>query len=355
MFTVVRTIHRCSYLVGCRTYRAELGLLHSAMVDKNAVRLPRLYGHTAAAQQEIDEIISDRKHLIVKFSNEKSASFNSLWLRHHCQCTECVQPHSGQKLVNPLTFPINLTLKDSAVKDGLVTLKWNEDDHVAQIPLEYLLENQYSPEARKTQDDIRDVSYLMGPDVPTVECDEVMNSQEGLLSWLVALNEFGAAVVKKCPKKKGFLDKIVPRITNIMPTIYGHNFVVEDTDRPVNVAYSNIRLDLHMDLIYYESAPGLQFLHCIKFNEDVQGGESELLDSFLVADEMRKNFPQHFRALCEIPATFQKIHYERDNPVSMRYRKPHFEANEFDKTPGHTALQPAHSKPTGQSCEAHSL
>lgn len=41
-------------------------------------------------------------------------------------------------------------------------------------------------------------------------------------------------------------------------------FDVVSTPSPINVAYSPVGLDFHMDLIYYESAPGLQLLHCLK-------------------------------------------------------------------------------------------
>jgi hypothetical protein len=58
----------------------------------------------------------------------------------------------------------------------------------------------------------------------------------------------------------------------------------QDTKDPINIAYSNAGLDLHMDLAYLESPPGLQLLHCLQFDEDIQGGLSQLLDGFRVAE-----------------------------------------------------------------------
>jgi Taurine catabolism dioxygenase TauD, TfdA family len=55
-------------------------------------------------------------------------------------------------------------------------------------------------------------------------------------------------------------------------------------DDPINVAYSNLGLDLHIDLAYYESPPGLQLLHCLQFDDDVVGGLSQLLDGYRVAE-----------------------------------------------------------------------
>ena len=43
----------------------------------------------------------------------------------------------------------------------------------------------------------------------------------------------------------------------------------------------------------------------------MEGGESLFLDSFHVAEELRKQFPEQFENLVRIPGTFQKIHFER--------------------------------------------
>lgn len=66
-----------------------------------------------------------------------------------------------------------------------------------------------------------------------------------------------------------------------------------------------------MDLVYYESPPGLQLLHCLRNDDDIIGGESILLDAYHVLEEMRAQHPTEFHTLTKIPATFQKIHHKR--------------------------------------------
>lgn len=51
-----------------------------------------------------------------------------------------------------------------------------------------------------------------------------------------------------------------------------------------------------------------------RFDPEVEGGESLFLDSFHVAEEFRKQFPEDFDNLVRIPGTFQKIHFERYLP-----------------------------------------
>ena len=43
----------------------------------------------------------------------------------------------------------------------------------------------------------------------------------------------------------------------------------------------------------------------------MNGGESILLDAYPVMEELRQKHPEHFATLARVPATFQKVHYER--------------------------------------------
>ena len=48
-----------------------------------------------------------------------------------------------------------------------------------------------------------------------------------------------------------------------------------------------------------------------RFDPCVNGGESILLDTYPVLEELRQKHPEHFATLARVPATFQKVHYER--------------------------------------------
>ncbi|CAG5131410.1 unnamed protein product, partial [Candidula unifasciata] len=63
------------------------------------------------------------------------------------------------------------------------------------------------------------------------------------------------------------------------------------------------------------------------FDECVEGGESIFLDAFTIADEFRILYPDLFHVLTTVPATFQKIHYDRDYPVHIVNQKPHIRLN----------------------------
>ena len=48
-----------------------------------------------------------------------------------------------------------------------------------------------------------------------------------------------------------------------------------------------------------------------RFDECVQGGDSIMVDCFAAADDLRTSDPEAFDTLVRVPATFQKIHYDR--------------------------------------------
>ena len=62
-------------------------------------------------------------------------------------------------------------------------------------------------------------------------------------------------------------------------------------------------------VVMFESA----ILHFTLSRNDscIEGGESIMLDMFPVVEELRTKHPEHFEVLTQIPATFQRIHYDR--------------------------------------------
>lgn len=113
--------------------------------------------------------------------------YSSIWLRHNCHCSQCKQPHSGQKMLDPSTTEVAYKLDSAAIegselsswpvtkkssinsrifrvkvpeehliliccnfKGSTVKLKWKEDQHLGSIPVEFLLNNSYSDESRRT-------------------------------------------------------------------------------------------------------------------------------------------------------------------------------------------------------------
>lgn len=164
--------------------------------------------------------------------------------------------------------------------------------------------------------------------VPEIHFDEIMSGDAGLLRWLQGLEESGLCLIRGVPTREGMVKEVAERVAPVSHGfLYDSTFDVYSKDDPVNIAYTPLGLGLHMDLSYYESPPGIQMLHCMRFDQSVTGGTSTFMDIHKVANLLKQQEPEAFATLCRVPCTFQKDHMSRSNPVVMKYKRPHISVN----------------------------
>ena len=114
-------------------------------------------------------------------------------------------------------------------------------------------------------------------------------------------------------------------------TMYGTHWHVQSapvTGPKNNVAYSTTSLDLHQDLVYHESMPGVQLLHCQSFHSSVKGGLSSFLDINVWMKRFKMLHPEAYAVLTKVPAAFMKDDMEREEPAQYYYATPHIHEND---------------------------
>lgn len=160
--------------------------------------------------------------------------------------------------------------------------------------------------------------------IPRFDYSTVLQNEKQLYFALQAINNYGLIILTNSSTKENTVIDAATRLAYApMRTLYGLTWDVAVTPQPINIAYAPGPLDFHVDLVYYESPPGLQLLHCRVFDSNVIGGESTFIDGFYAAEVLRKRNPEAFRNLTRLPATFEKIHYNRPEPAHMRTTRPH--------------------------------
>ncbi|CAM9539313.1 unnamed protein product, partial [Phaeothamnion confervicola] len=141
-----------------------------------------------------------------------------------------------------------------------------------------------------------------------VSCAEYEASERGVYDLLLAVNRGGLALLEGCGTKPGTCARLASRVSPVSHGfLYGDVFDVVSQENSRNIAYTSERLRPHMDLIYYESPPGLQTLHCLQFDKSVKGGETTFIDAFEAAKVFKQQYPEHFDVLSSITATFKKV------------------------------------------------
>ncbi|CAI5760234.1 unnamed protein product [Candida verbasci] len=274
--------------------------------------------------------------------NNKPVTFNNVFLRDSCQSLKSVDPYSKQKLFTTAEAATNLTIAkppsiDDSKSEPLLKIQWNNNNEI--IDSEYSsswLSKFSTAEGRRIEKFFDSDKKLWGKqdiednmDSLTITCDDFLNKDDKFFQALFNLNKFGLVFIKDIPqpdltKKMSELNasewpvcKLGEKFGYIKKTFYGTLFDVKnEKEEAKNIANTNTFLPLHMDLLYYESPPGLQLLHFIQ--NSTLGGENIFCDSFLAAKYVFDNDLKAYKALTKIPITY---HYDNNNEYYY-YKRP---------------------------------
>ena len=283
----------------------------------------------------------DEGAVVVTWSDAHAMSVNGCWLRHNCGCPACKEEHSGQKTIPAGAIDGVCSIESAALHgaDGnTLRVKFVADGHEAVITADQLLDVRVAA-GRLAAPPRSDASARAQPwrwsesymPLPAMTYEAVMRSDYGNWQWLDHIRQNGACRIDDAGSESGVVTALADIISHPLPTLYGTTFEVRSEENPINIAYTNLGLPLHQDLVYFESPPGLQFLHCLDISADIIGGEHILIDGFRLAELFREEHPTDFATLCRIPARFQKIHARRERGARMTYHRPHISINANDE------------------------
>jgi len=190
------------------------------------------------------------------------------WLRDNCQCAECRDPVSGQRLIAITDHARDVTLSGTTeAADGL-HVTFGPDGHQAVFTRSWLARQQQAAIDERSEDAKRlwqATDFASGP--PAASWHTYLASDSTRLACLRAL------------------------LSDVR---------VEAT--PANLAFTGLPIGPHTDNPYRDPVPTLQLLHCLTSAAD--GGESGLLDGFLAAALLRAEDPAAFDCLTRTPVTF---------------------------------------------------
>ncbi|KAL6450442.1 str8 Dioxygenase str8 [Candida maltosa Xu316] len=264
--------------------------------------------------------------------NDKEVTFKNVFLRDSCRSPDSVDPISSQRLFTTSEGAKNLEINSSSVEttngEPALKIQWNNNGKTinSSYPVSFL-EKYSTPSGRRVEKFFDSDRKLwdkaeIEANLESLQIDynDIMNKEESFFQACYNLNKYGLTFVNNIPHPELTemneanatqwpAYKIADKFGYIKKTFYGTLFDVKNQkEKAVNIAYTNTFLPLHMDLLYYESPPGLQLLHAIQ--NSTLGGENIFCDSFLAAENIRKVDPKAYEALTKIPITY---HYDHNN------------------------------------------
>jgi len=260
----------------------------------------------------IKKIEKNRSNLSIEWSDGEKSNFNYFWLRDNCPTAH--DKDSNHRMFNILETSENLTAEESKIdEEGKLVVKWSEGSHTSYYDPGWLRKNCYTLKNKKkfiSPYQLWDNSLEKNLKSITIDHDQILNSEEGLLKWLELLHYKGIAIVKNAPIEKQSAFPVLNRISHTRQTFFDTPFEVINIPKPNNSAYTAHALRNHMDLPWFENPPGYQFLHCLI--NSTEGGNSSAVDGFAVADHLRKNEKEIFETLVSTPLKFRDKDYTQE-------------------------------------------
>ncbi|XP_054708670.1 gamma-butyrobetaine dioxygenase-like isoform X2 [Uloborus diversus] len=266
---------------------------------------------------------SSHQSLKIGFEDNLASDFQFIWLRDNCQCEKCIHPQNKQKMLDTVSLDINIKpISYYITETGSLKIIWPDGDGGEHVSL-------YDPQwLHKCGKDFELDSYDSFHDAlprmitwngekikeskPEINYNDVMETEEGLKTWLEMIYKYGLAIIRNVPCEKGEVIKVVERVAYVKKTKWGSSFDVlcePIQNDPTHLAFSGMYLEHHTDMNYLEKSPGLQALHCLKASasedEDSIGGQSFFVDGFYIAKWLQNEHPSSFHVLSTTPVEFK--------------------------------------------------
>lgn len=149
---------------------------------------------------------------------------------------------------------------------------------------------------------------------------EKMESPAVVQATIASLFRDGITLFKNVPTvsqdpSSCALVPLANKLGSILRTWYGDKvFAVRSAAGSKNIAYTSLSLDLHMDLLHYDTPPRWQMLHCVALPPELTGGTSYFVDAYKAAETLKQTDRKAYDILCS-----EKVGFEYKNDGHWTY------------------------------------
>lgn len=269
--------------------------------------------------QKVD-ITEGGRVLDIRWQAGHCSRFHSVWLRDNAADSE-TRAENGQRLLTLQDIAADIRMAGVAVIGDSVEVTFDGSQQKYLFDKHWLLQNSYDKPVEtgvgwlEPGRQVFDSSLAL-PEV-TANWVELHHDRAVLQHWLQKFRLFGFARVVDGPTTERAVLELARLIGYVRQTNYGKLFEVRSKPDPENLAYSNLGLEAHTDNPYRDPVPGAQLLYCLANSAD--GGDSQVIDGFNVALQLREQDPSGFELLHRYCARFE---YTGAGDVHLNARRP---------------------------------
>ncbi len=229
-----------------------------------------------------------------------------LWLRHNCDCPECVVRQTGEKRYRIVWAPADLRPAAAAVdaEADCLVVDW-PDGH----------------RSRYRSAMLRELMVCSKPAVRYWDCrfaprrfdfEAFLDDDDSAARAIAEFLASGVCVLTGAPTAPGSVERLCPRLGPIREVLFERIHNVQLDPAGYNIAHTSEDVPPHNDMVSYSWPPSVQALHMLA--NDCAGGESGVVDGFAVLRRFRAEHPAMFETLCIVPVPFRQ--FDANNETS---------------------------------------
>uniref|UniRef100_W5N8E5 Trimethyllysine dioxygenase, mitochondrial n=1 Tax=Lepisosteus oculatus TaxID=7918 RepID=W5N8E5_LEPOC len=232
--------------------------------------------------------------------------FDYVWLRDHCRSASCYNAKTNQRNLDTAIVELAIRPSKTRVDEESLFLTW-PDGHVTRFSLAWLAENSYEGQKQNAVQPriLWNAEIYTSAKVPSVSCENFMNSDQELKKFLKDFLLYGIAFVEDVPATLEATETVAQRVSLIRETMYGRVWNFTSDFSRGDTAYTKLALDRHTDTSYFQEPCGIQVFHCLR--HEGTGGRTLLVDGFHAADKVFQETPDNFDLLTKVPIKHEYI------------------------------------------------
>ncbi|HTH04538.1 MAG TPA: TauD/TfdA family dioxygenase, partial [Ilumatobacteraceae bacterium] len=221
----------------------------------------------------------------------------ALWLRERTRDPEAVDLRTEQRLFDPHRVDPEVGIASATFDERGMHVRFT-DGHATTFDTEWL-----SREAVGVTGLPPVVAWDSSLAIPPFHAwDAVSNHDDALRAALHDFLSLGAIVVDGAPIDEDTVLVVAARFGRVRETNFGVLFDVRSVPDADDLAYTAVHLGPHTDNPYRDPVPGIQLLHCLV--NETTGGDSTLVDSVAVIEQLAAEDPAGVELLATIPVEF---------------------------------------------------
>jgi len=144
-------------------------------------------------KEVISKVSKNGSALDVEWSDGEKSNFNFMWLRDNCPTAH--DKDSRHRMFNILEISTNIEPKTCKINnEGKLEIEWSEGNHTSYYDQEWLRKNCYTINNKKkyiSPYQLWDRSLQENLKSISIEHDEIISSDKGLIKWLELLHYKG--------------------------------------------------------------------------------------------------------------------------------------------------------------------